>query len=173
MLEGMPGFLALGALGAPPAVVACAFAAITIHLMYQHGNIEYRLGPLRHIFAVAEVHRWHHQRRWHDVQGNYSGVLALWDQVFGSVLPQRGDAPLDVGMDDEPDLPSDWLGQIRWPFRRRARTGRAAVSQRFMPQRPAERCCACFASSSRSAACCLGSGWKTTRTPPSMSSATA
>jgi sterol desaturase/sphingolipid hydroxylase (fatty acid hydroxylase superfamily) len=129
MLEGMPGFLALGALGAPPAVVACAFAAITIHLMYQHGNIEYRLGPLRHVFAVAEVHRWHHQRRWCDVQGNYGGVLALWDHVFGSVLPQRGDAPLDVGMDDEPDMPSDWLGQMRWPFRRRTRAGRAAAPQ--------------------------------------------
>jgi len=129
ILEGLPGFLALAALGAPPAVVACAFSAITIHLMYQHGNIEYRLGPLRHVFAVAEVHRWHHQRRWHDVQGNYGGVLALWDHVFGSVLPQRGDAPLDVGMDDEPDLPSDWLGQMRWPFRRRARAGRAAAPQ--------------------------------------------
>lgn len=125
LLEGMPGFVALAALGAPPTVVACALAAITIHLMYQHGNIEYRLGPLRHVFAVAEVHRWHHQRRWRDVQGNYGGVFTIWDHLFGSVLPQRGDAPLDVGMDDEPDVPADWVGQTRWPFRRRARTGRA------------------------------------------------
>lgn len=128
MLEGLPGFVVLGALGAPPPLVACGFAAITIHLMYQHGNIEYRTGPLRHVFAVAEVHRWHHQRRWHDVQGNYGAVLAVWDHLFRSVLPQQGGAPVDVGMDDEPDLPSDWWGQMMWPFRR-AGGGRAASSQ--------------------------------------------
>jgi hypothetical protein len=31
-------------------------------------------------------------------------------------LPRRGDAPLDIGMDDEPDLSGDWVGQMTWPF---------------------------------------------------------
>ena len=26
---------------------------------------------------------------------------------------------IDVGMDDEPDLPVDWTGQLWWPFSRR------------------------------------------------------
>jgi sterol desaturase/sphingolipid hydroxylase (fatty acid hydroxylase superfamily) len=123
VLEGLPGLVVLGLLGAPPAVVGCAFATVTIHLLFQHGNIDYRAGWLRHVFAVAELHRWHHQRHWQDVQGNYGAVFSIWDRVFGTALPQTGDAPLDVGMDDEPDLPADWRGQLIWPFRRR----RAAV----------------------------------------------
>lgn len=124
LLEGLPGLAVLGVLGAPAVVVGCAFATVTIHLMFQHGNIEYRAGWLRQVFAVAELHRWHHQRRWRDVQGNYAAVFSVWDRLFGTALPQTGDAPLDVGMDDEPDLPADWRGQMAWPFRRR----RAAVA---------------------------------------------
>lgn len=116
VIEGTPGLLVLGMLGAPPAVVACTMTAITVHLMLQHGNIAYRAGVLRHVFAVAELHRWHHQRLYADVQGNYGAVLSVWDHAFGTALPKTGDAPLDVGMDDEPDLPGDYLGQLRWPF---------------------------------------------------------
>lgn len=54
-----------------------------------------------------------------DVQGNYAAIFSLWDRLFRTSLPQRGDAPLDVGMDDEPTLPADWAGQMAWPFRSR------------------------------------------------------
>ncbi|UQA54916.1 sterol desaturase family protein [Polyangium aurulentum] len=118
LLEGTPGFLALGVLGAPPNVVACYMAALTLHLMLQHGNIDYRAGVLRYVFAVAELHRWHHQRLYADVQGNYGALLSIWDYLLGTALPKRGDAPLDVGMDDEPDMPPDYVGQLRWPFAR-------------------------------------------------------
>ncbi|MCY1024036.1 sterol desaturase family protein [Pyxidicoccus sp. MSG2] len=118
LLEGAPGLLALGLLGAPPSVVACALATVTLHLMFQHGNFAYRAGVLRYVFAVAELHRWHHQRRWADVQGNYGAILSLWDYLFGTALPKKGEAPLDVGMDDEPTLPQDYVGQLAWPFRR-------------------------------------------------------
>jgi sterol desaturase/sphingolipid hydroxylase (fatty acid hydroxylase superfamily) len=123
VIEGLPGLLALGLIGAPGAVVGCAFAAVTIHLLLQHGNVEYRGGWLRHVFAVAELHRWHHQPYWRDVQGNYGAVFSIWDRLFGTALPQTGDAPIDVGMDDEPDLPASWRGQLLWPFR-----GRQAVA---------------------------------------------
>jgi sterol desaturase/sphingolipid hydroxylase (fatty acid hydroxylase superfamily) len=119
LLEGSPGLLVLGLLGAPATVVACGMAAITLHLMFQHGNIAYRVGPLRYIFAVAELHRWHHQRLWADVQGNYGAILSVWDFLFGTALQKKGEAPLDVGMDDEPTLPSHYLGQLAWPFRAR------------------------------------------------------
>lgn len=119
LLEGAPGLLVLFALGAPPITYACAVAIVTAHLMFQHGNIDYRVGPLRYVFAVAELHRWHHQRLWQDVQGNYGAVFSMWDWIFGTALHKQGDAPLDVGMDDEPDLPEDWSGQQIWPFRRR------------------------------------------------------
>lgn len=119
LIEGAPGLLVLVALGAPPIAYASAIAIVTAHLMLQHANIDYRVGPLKHVFAVAELHRWHHQRLWRDVQGNYGAIFSVWDRIFGTALDKEGDAPLDVGMDDEPDLPADWVGQQTWPFRRR------------------------------------------------------
>lgn len=116
LVEGAPGLIILFLAGAPANAYAIALAIVTLHLLLQHANIDYRLGPFRRVFSVAELHRWHHQRRWQDVQGNYAAVFSIWDVVFGSALPWRGDAPADVGMDDEPDLPVTYLGQLTWPF---------------------------------------------------------
>lgn len=125
LLEGAPGLLILFVAGAPAFVYATAIAIVTLHLFLQHANIDYRLGPLRRVFAAAELHRWHHQRRWQDVQGNYAALLAVWDHLFGSSLRDRGDAPPDVGMDDEPDLPNDYARQLAWPFRARRATAQS------------------------------------------------
>ena len=130
LIEGTPGLLVLYFLGAPAEVYAAAIVVVTLHLFLQHANIDYRLGPLRFVFAGAELHRWHHQRRWQDVQGNYAAVFAVWDRVFGTSLGDRGAAPPDVGMDDEPELPTDYLGQIAWPFRARRSVGHVPVRKR-------------------------------------------
>lgn len=125
LLEGAPGLLVLFVAGAPAAVYATAIAIVTLHLFLQHANIDYKLGSLRRVLAGAEIHRWHHQRRWQDVQGNYAALFAVWDHMFGSSLGDRGPAPPDVGMDDGPDLPSDYVGQLAWPFTRRRATARS------------------------------------------------
>lgn len=122
VLEGTPGIVVLGLVGAPAGVIACYVGVLTVHLMLQHGNIRQRAGKLQYVFAVAELHRWHHQRRYAATQGNYGALLSVWDRLFGTMLPEHGDAPPDVGMDDEPGIPAGWLGQMAWPFRRR-RTG--------------------------------------------------
>lgn len=119
LLEGAPGLLVLTALGAKGPTVAAALAMVTVHLLLQHANVRYRGGALRHVFAVAELHRWHHQRRYAAVQGNYAAVFSLWDRLFGSALPE-GEASLEVGIDDEPTLREGWRAQLLWPFRRGA-----------------------------------------------------
>jgi sterol desaturase/sphingolipid hydroxylase (fatty acid hydroxylase superfamily) len=104
ILEGSPGLLVLFALGARPEVVAAVIYTVSLHLLLQHANIRYRVGPLRYIFSVAELHRWHHQRDWKDVQGNYGAVFSFWDLLLGTMLPMRGEAPAQVGLEDQPEL---------------------------------------------------------------------
>ncbi len=124
LLEGAPGLLVLLVLGASPVLYAAAIATITLHLIWQHANIDYRGGPLRYVFAVAELHRWHHQRKWQAVQGNYGALLSLWDYAFRTALRKSEDAPDDVGMDDE-QVPPGFLAQLRWPFARALQQGPA------------------------------------------------
>jgi sterol desaturase/sphingolipid hydroxylase (fatty acid hydroxylase superfamily) len=130
LIEGAPGLAVLFVAGAPAATGFVAVAVVTLHLLLQHANIAYRVGPLGAVFAVADSHRWHHQRLWRDVQGNYGAVFSFWDRFFGTRLRNRGDAPADVGMDDEPDLPRDYLGQLAWPFTKRRPQHRSAAGTR-------------------------------------------
>lgn len=118
VMEGLPGFLIVAALGAPLAPVAAFLVIFDVHLMLQHTNIDYRAGVLRFVFAVAENHRWHHRKAWQDGQVNYGGLFAVWDLVFGSFHRGPGHvAPDAVGIAEEPDFPRDYAGQLVRPFR--------------------------------------------------------
>ena len=115
-----PGIVAVVALGATPLVITCWLTILAVHLAFQHSNIDYRIGALRRVLGVAEVHRWHHKRDYEDAQVNFGEFWMLWDRLFGTFLDQ----PQRVGADAvglrERSMPNDYLGQLAWPFRRRA-----------------------------------------------------
>lgn len=113
-----PGIGAVVALGATPLVVTCWLTILAVHLAFQHSNIDYSVGSLRRVLGVAEVHRWHHKREYEDAQVNFGEFWMLWDVLFGTFV----DHPQRVGADAvglrERDMPTDYLGQLAWPFRR-------------------------------------------------------
>jgi sterol desaturase/sphingolipid hydroxylase (fatty acid hydroxylase superfamily) len=87
--------------------------------LLQHGNVDVRLGPLNHLFSMAEVHRWHHSRRMDEANANYGNMLLLWDVLFGSrFYPTDRRPPVDVGIDAPAEYPTSYLGQLAAPFRR-------------------------------------------------------
>lgn len=117
MIEGVPGFIIIFALGISPVVAVLIIYTVSIHLIFQHANIDYRAGILKNIFSVAELHRWHHQRDWKDVQGNYGAVFSFWDIIFGTLLKQKNNPPSEVGLDDSPELVRlSLVKQHIWPF---------------------------------------------------------
>lgn len=117
LLEGTPGLLAAGLLGAPPEAMACFLAVFHIHLFLQHGNLAYRAGWLRYLFAVAENHRWHHRKAHMESQVNFRGFFALWDHLFGTAFHQTGTVAADgVGIEEAPDFPTTYLSQLTYHF---------------------------------------------------------
>lgn len=113
-----PALTLLMVLGATPIAVAAWLAILSIHLCFQHTNLDYSLGPLRHLFCVAENHRWHHKRDFEDAQVNFGELWAIWDHAFGSyhdakTTPRIG----EVGLIDT-FVPRTYLGQMAWPFRK-------------------------------------------------------
>lgn len=123
LLMGAPGLLAVVLAGAQPAIVATWLTFLTIHLGFQHANLDYSLGPLNRWIGVASVHRWHHKRDYHDAQVNFGEFWMVWDRLFGTFH----DAPPelragDVGLRDR-RYPQDYLGQLRAPFAQAKREG--------------------------------------------------
>ncbi len=106
-------------LGVPPAIISMFLVVGAIHGLFQHGNLDLRLGPLNHLFAMAELHRWHHARRGPGGHSNYGGNLICWDQLFGTRYDPGHDIPPDaIGFEGDETYPTDYIGQLAAPFRR-------------------------------------------------------
>lgn len=113
-----PGLTVLLALGATPIAVGAWMSFMSVHLAFQHANLDYRLGPLRHVLSVAEMHRFHHKRDFEDAQVNFGEVFLIWDHLFGSFFdaphsPRKG----EVGLRGE-TAPNHYWVQLQWPFKR-------------------------------------------------------
>jgi len=105
-------------LGAGETVLLLVAVWIAVHGLFQHANVDVRLGPLNWIFSMAELHRWHHSRRLHEANNNYGNNILLWDIVFGTVYwPRNRRADPDIGLDGMDWFPSNYLGQLLSPLR--------------------------------------------------------
>lgn len=118
LLLAGPGLVVAVLLGAPAAVISAWLTVLTVHLGFQHANIDYSLGPLRRWIGGAELHRWHHRRDYVDAQVNFGEFWLIWDWICGT----RFDHPTpvranDVGLDEI--FPTTYSAQLHWPFQSR------------------------------------------------------
>jgi len=104
-------------LGCGEEVIALFLLVTGIHGMFQHANIDVKLGPLNWVFSMAELHRWHHVRDTRESLCNYGANLIVWDIVFGTrYLPSERQPPTDIGIGDMPDFPKRYIAQLASPF---------------------------------------------------------
>lgn len=105
-------------LGVGPEAMLLLTVWVAVHGMFQHCNIDLRLGPLNYIFSMAELHRWHHSKVTAEANHNYGNNIIFWDLVFGTFYwPRDRPPPVDVGLEDMPGFPQRYLGQLLSPFR--------------------------------------------------------
>jgi sterol desaturase/sphingolipid hydroxylase (fatty acid hydroxylase superfamily) len=118
------GATALVLLGVPTGVLTLHAVFLGVARLFQHANLDVRLGPLNSIFSATEVHRFHHSTDRADTDANYGTALLVWDWIFGTrrAVPNAS-APATVG---GPRLPSGWLGQVLWSFKRQRRASERA-----------------------------------------------
>ena len=104
-------------LGCPGQVLALHAAFTAAHGLLQHGNVDFRLGPLNWIFSTPKLHRWHHSLDVREANSNYGANLIVWDILFRTrYLPTERDAPERIGIADMPNFPESYLEHLRSPF---------------------------------------------------------
>lgn len=110
-----PSLSLLALCGAPSTLIACWMMLMAVHLFFQHANVDYRVGPFKYIFAVAEVHRLHHK---HGLgRKNFGEVFIFWDVFFKTFHYEDQKVQADkVGV--RSPIPNEYIGQLQWPFKK-------------------------------------------------------
>ena len=105
-------------LGADTRVIALHTLFTAIHGLFQHCNVDIRLGPLNWFFSMAELHRWHHSKRLEEANTNYGANIIWWDIVFRSrCLPTDREPPSEIGIESLPDFPGGYWAHLMSPLR--------------------------------------------------------
>lgn len=122
LLETAAGVAPLIVLGMPQRVGELLACSVALQLVLQHSNVDMRIGPLRHVLALAPVHRFHH-RKWAGVGDvNFGLFTTLVDRLMGTHVddPAHRFALGDFGIGKQPDYPRAYLAQLAQPFRSRS-----------------------------------------------------
>jgi len=91
-------FMLAPLLGMPPRVV---LTMLSLNLLYQfwiHATWIPRLGPVEWILNTPSSHRAHHASNLEYLDGNYGGVLIVFDRLFGTYIAERDDLPCRYGL---------------------------------------------------------------------------
>lgn len=117
LLTFIPSYGLLVALGCPIESLALFTLITAVHGIFQHANLQLRLGPLNHFFSMAELHRWHHSKTVDEANHNYGQTVIVWDTLFGTrFLPADRKPPEEIGIHDLAAFPMTWWAQILSPL---------------------------------------------------------
>jgi sterol desaturase/sphingolipid hydroxylase (fatty acid hydroxylase superfamily) len=110
----------LFALGFDGPILAAYVPFLSLYAILLHANVSWDFGPLRHVLASPRFHQWHHTSEAEGLDTNFAGFFPFWDALFGTLYLPRDREPQAFGLANE-TVPAGLLGQLAYPFRRRAR----------------------------------------------------
>jgi sterol desaturase/sphingolipid hydroxylase (fatty acid hydroxylase superfamily) len=114
------GFMPLILLGMPQQIAVMLGFCVTIQLMIQHSNADYRVGVLQHVLSIGNVHRLHHVRWDGEGDVNFALFFTVWDRLLGSFRlssPQPVVAG-EVGLTGNSDYRPRYIEDLIRPFRK-------------------------------------------------------
>ena len=102
--------------GATPELLALQGITDAVVGLFQHANVDIRLGPLNYVFSAAPVHRWHHSRVRAEADHNYGDTFIFWDLVFGTYYRPREREVAALGIAGLEAFPREYLAQLTAPW---------------------------------------------------------
>ena len=91
-------------------VVLVGFQAV-----FNHCNVDVRLGPLRYVLVTPNFHHWHHSRDTEAVDKNYAAHFAFLDYLFGTAVSADRKWPRRYGVIGD-YIPVGFIAQQSFPF---------------------------------------------------------
>jgi sterol desaturase/sphingolipid hydroxylase (fatty acid hydroxylase superfamily) len=98
-LTGSTAFFVLAPLfGMPPQIVLMMLSLNLLYQFWLHATWIPRLGPLEWILNTPSAHRVHHASNLEYLDGNYGGVLIVFDRLFNTYIAEQRGIPCRFGL---------------------------------------------------------------------------
>ena len=111
-------YIPIYVLGFSQTAIVVYVIVVAIQATFIHANVRWEFRWIRGLIATPCFHHWHHAAEPEAIDKNFSVHSTLWDWLFGTYyMPGRW--PRKYGLCGERDVPSSWLLQFLYPFRRR------------------------------------------------------
>lgn len=91
-------------------VIIVGFQAV-----FNHCNVDVRLGPLRYVLVTPNFHHWHHSRDTEAIDKNYAAHFAFLDYLFGTAVSADRVWPSHYGVVGD-YMPEGFVKQQAFPF---------------------------------------------------------
>lgn len=110
-------FTVLFLLGASPELIALCIVFIQIHGLFQHSNIDLKLGVLNYLVSGPELHRWHHSKIIQESDTNFGNNVIVWDLLFGTYFWPKQRQVGELGLLN-PNYPQTYWQQLIAAFKK-------------------------------------------------------
>ncbi|TAG06261.1 MAG: sterol desaturase family protein [Betaproteobacteria bacterium] len=110
--------LVLGAifvLGFSKEVIDAYIVIVGFQAVFNHCNVNVRLGWLRYIIVTPNFHHWHHSQDQEALDTNYAAQFSFLDYLFGTAANSKRIWPEQYGVRGD-YVPNGFLKQFKFPF---------------------------------------------------------
>ena len=114
-------------MGMPIEVAVLLGLAVSVQLVVQHANVAYELGPFRNHLSIGQLHHMHHVNWGTEGDCNFGLFFTVWDKLLGTFKerPSRPITESDMGIDELPNFPKNYIQQVIFPLHYRPGMGAA------------------------------------------------
>ena len=102
-------------LGFGERVIGIYVIIVGFQAVFNHANVNVRLGPLRYVIVTPNFHHWHHSRDTEAIDKNYAAHFAFLDYLFGTAVTADRKWPARYGVVGD-YVPLGFLKQQLFPF---------------------------------------------------------
>ncbi|GAB5542706.1 MAG: sterol desaturase family protein [Sandaracinaceae bacterium] len=102
-------------LGFSQRVIDAYVIIVGFQAVFNHCNVDVRLGPLRYVLVTPNFHHWHHSRDTEAIDKNYAAHFAFLDHLFGTAVRADRIWPSRYGVVGD-YIPIGFFKQQLFPF---------------------------------------------------------
>ena len=111
----MPCSAAINVLGFSKSAIDAYIIIVGFQAVFNHCNVDVRLGLLRYVIVTPNFHHWHHSQDKEALDRNYAAHFAFIDYLFGTAVNAERKWPERYGVLGD-YVPTGFVKQLGLPF---------------------------------------------------------